>query len=442
MNFLRRKGLLKNAQLVDRNSGLCLGTPSLVDNVPGLVPCNEVDTTQRWDLSGVYGDYGYLEKPYLTNVESEFSDKPGRRIILPAASVGNPDQLNSTVKYDTVDVNVNYAPRIGKMRLDTNGNIRGAFEPDRLPNDKLGTDLLYHQPCLNVNAANAAGVRTVGHLRSKLRSYNDGGNPTDINSGNSNCDTQWDILVDCDTKTLNGMIADNAECDRKTGNWKCKPGFYGKKCDFADTAAKNQEDAYNRMFDNCRNGIITGMSNPGNCGPTGGFHGKQRWYTDIDKMLWYNNNFTLWNLVNTDDSNFNQQEIANKIRLGELDQRNDAEYSTKKKVYDDMVYATNTDKNNLFIAQTTRIADRTKALNEANASLAEITEQQKTYTVPKDNPDIVAAQKTIAIQKALIGNKNSNLQVSVDAAKGKLAALQTADANNKLELANLKKQLA
>ena len=92
---------LKNAQLVDRATKLCIGTPDIVTGIPAMMDCMDADPTQRWDLSGVYDEYGPLEKAYLSNSRSEFAGTPGRRIILASKSNGEPEFITiSQLNYD------------------------------------------------------------------------------------------------------------------------------------------------------------------------------------------------------------------------------------------------------------------------------------------------------------------------------------------------------
>lgn len=380
----------KNVQLVNRETGLCLGDINSNSNQkPGLVQCNPNDQSQRWDVSNIVDDFGILEKTNLSN---------GKRVTL--------SRKNGIAEFDyqmySPDTQIS-DPTV--LTLDRDGNIRTIFfdDPDQIDP--------FYQVCLNVSNGIASSDL------SSSRPYE----MTDYYSLN-NCNNKWDIMFDCmsyGTKNPNGVI-----CDRRTGDFVCKPGFFGKNCDFEDSSAKNQQAAYDNMWQNCQNGITTTMSTPQNCV---NYHKTQPWIMSMDKTKWYNNNFNMWNLVQTDDINYNGKLIENKSKLADIDATNDSLYVAYKKTYDDSVDAINTAKNNLTNQQVYRIADKTTVYNSTNDKLNKIKNDILTYSIPANQPEVVAAKKDNSIKIAIASNTKTNLQIKNDDLAKKLAAAKQKD---------------
>lgn len=415
---------ISNVQLIDRSSGKCLGTPDLTTNMPGLMPCSDTDKTQRWDISNAYNNYGLIEKPYLTssviNDKTEFITKPGKRIILANNNTG--EKIDGTpIGYALVAPSDPVYSRNGQFRIDRTGNIKGVFNPLRTS----ATDT-YYQPCLNVNSTNGS----VGYAYLKTRPYDD--------DTSGNCTTQWDILYDCDPTTRGTMNIQGSECDRRTGKYKCKTGYYGKDCTFNDSLAENTAAAYNNFFHNCIDGITSGSSNPTNCDK---YHKTQSWLPAATDTAWYNKNFRIWNLTNTDDFNFTDKETKNSLALINKQSAFDIDFNSKESINKDKISKISTDKINEDSAQADRLGLRNPVKIKLDADLAALNSQIATYVVPADDLDLINAKTAKELIQIGLNDEIATKNFERTDKQTTVNTLINTHANNIIKINRLRNQL-
>lgn len=386
---------ISNVQLIDRKSGKCLGIRA--NGQPGAVSCADTDKNQRWNLNDAYHKFGHM---YLNEAPI-----PGKKFALPMKSRGNATDLNEVLTFDQIDGTANYNPVFGQLRYDVNGNIKGMF----LPNKNATND--YYQPCLNIQTDES--ISSGGSLS---RAYDD--------DTSGNCATQWDILYECDPTTMGSMNPDGVECDRMTRKYKCKQNYYGKNCDFYDANAKNTEEAYLNFFNNCTDGLVKGYSNQTNCDR---LHQTQSWLPSKTNGVWYNdNNFTLWDIKNTDDKTYARlADDYNKL-TADHDLVLNTEYNDKNTVYTKNINDLTALKDSKTTNQTTRMNEKMPIYNDLTNQLTNITTDYNLYnsyltdstvSIP-DNDEIIATRN----------NKNSiitSLNTDINGLNANKSTLQT-----------------
>jgi hypothetical protein len=405
---------LNNVQLVNRDTKMCLGTPSLSNPTPGTVSCNESDKTQRWDISEIYGQHGILKKTHQTG---ELQNVGDGMVILNAKQT---DNLDDIIGYDIISNLGSLEFNDKTVKLDRHGNLKIPYNPS------IGTfgsggwvdsDFQMTGGCINSMPDN-----TLSFKRNHPRPYTvDNGQWDGLQ-----CDSKWDILVDCD-----GPQMPNTTCNRTTGKYECNPGHYGKTCDFIDTNSKDQADAFDRFYSNCLSGLSSTMSTKDNCI---NYHKTQAWLptTDITDP-----EFVFWDVKNSDDYRHNAYLLNNNVQLAKADTANSI-YNAKKQATDVALMSLSNDKDRIAADQKLRMVDRKNAYNDAEDQRNVLKTQLSMYTLPTDIKDVLDAQKANAIQKAGETAKLTSFTNQIKNLESQLSELQNKDRITSISINNLK----
>jgi hypothetical protein len=337
---------MANVQIRKVGTDLCIGTEN---NIPTLQKCNSRNQLQRWDTTGIDGGYGQLEKAYRSGeqylglwdpVETEFSETTGSRIIID----GN--------NFDTLPYTSN--DTAGELKYDkTKKIIHGKYD-----------STYSRDTCLSVVGNN------VGYLSNKVidktKPY------TDIN-----CNDQWEFLVDC----VGDAPGVGYQCNKISGEYECKPGYYGEKCTFFAPNAKDATDAYDSFFTSCYNGNMLAV-NPFSDIPTiqdscERMHRTQAWLPKDN--IEGTKPWILWDVDTDTSQRLQDKDIKNRLSLLEIDNRNNSSYLTKQSTNNNRIATITNDKARMASDQSLRVADKnsiikknTEVLNTAKSTLTSL----------------------------------------------------------------------
>jgi len=194
-------------------SGQCLATIGDDDHI-ALARCSDESLGDRleWDLSGIINSQKTARGSKIADNVSGFGAKNfsgsggvgyiknvrAGQYLSNVAGVSYGDGLKMTKSRDDAT----------KFHISNRGDLRSAqtLSPGSHDDGCIGVDR-YGQPMYD---------------RSSLNS----GNPTD-----RNCEYKWNVRRECPANRLNG---ETDECNYNTGEWYCKHGTFGPRCEFKE----------------------------------------------------------------------------------------------------------------------------------------------------------------------------------------------------------------
>jgi hypothetical protein len=401
--MIKNKELLRYAQLQDSSSGRCLGTVSSAGNTLGLVDCNDRDPLQFWDLRDVYNNTGVLRKSY--NV--------GNSVDIAGFDISTPELANDPTGNQITIMNksgvYNYTSQPWGVEA-ANGIMRYNASVKSLRDQYFSND---SEPSLDtcVNAQGSGYAAKIG---------NNGNKQIDSSSANLNqqCDTKWNVLV----KSCSGNPQHAGyECNRATGEYTCKKGFFGKNCDFKSSTTTVAADAYDNFFNACYEGSAA-YENPSLI------------YSTLSQSCARLNNQEyipadladqFYDVVNKTNNRYNDNDFSNKRKLLEVDGQYDRDFATKSLYVnteiaklDDQKVALSTTNGAIMAAKQSTLAEKQKANDALKQQLA----------TPQVVDDILEPIKSIKTNTAIaqatargtLASKNGELS----ATKNKINDLQ------------------
>jgi hypothetical protein len=401
--MIKNKELLRYTQLQDSASKRCLGTVSASAGTLGLVDCNERDPLQFWDMSDVYASQGVLRKPYNVSKSVDIADFD---ITIPELSNGTLGEqitiaqgTDGTYSYTSQPWGTEPANGLVSYNPMTKA-LRGIYRTSNGDN---------RDTCVNTQGSSYASRIGANGNKTYAR---------DEANVNQQCDTKWNALV----KSCGGAApTPGHQCDRATGEYVCKPGFFGKNCDFRSTTATTPADAYDNFFNACYEGNAA-YENPSLL-----FSTLSQSCTRLNNQTYIPEDLAgqFYDVVTKTNNKFADTDFSNKRKLVEADGQYDRDYTahalyvnTELTKFDEQS-ATANNTNTATLAAQRAILTTRQAANDALA------QQVASPQVPNETIDPIKSLKSNnAIAQATARGSLAAKNGELGATKNKIAALQ------------------